>query len=73
MQHTVDFDFAVMLGYRDGKRPVYLFDSIKEQRNLLFERYLTQAFQNDPFFSVVDRHRQEGVFQISGNHLHDTS
>lgn len=65
LQHTVNFDFAVMLGYRDGKRPVYLFDSINEQRNLLFECYLTQAFENDPFFSVVDHHRCEGVFHIS--------
>lgn len=65
LQQTVSFDFAVMLGYRNNKRPVYLFDSITDRRNLLFECYLTQAFQHDPFFSLISDHRQDGVYHIT--------
>lgn len=58
------FDCAVILGYREGKRPIYLYDSIDNGRELLFQRYLTASFQHDPFFQRLNRDKHQGVFTL---------
>lgn len=58
------FDCAVMLGYSEGKRPVYLYDSIHESRQLLFQRYLTDSFLNDPFYQTLQREGRECIYRL---------
>jgi DNA-binding CsgD family transcriptional regulator len=40
----------LMLGCRDGKHPIYLYDAISDNRDYLFQRYLTDSYLNDPFY-----------------------
>ncbi|WP_355660544.1 helix-turn-helix transcriptional regulator [Halomonas salifodinae] len=61
----VDFDGAVIIGHRPGQAPIYLHDALPQQRELLFQRYLMQAWQADPFLVALDSHRQEGVFRFA--------
>lgn len=61
----VDYDCAVVLGYRQHKHPIYLYDSIDDQRDLLFQRYLTNSFQNDPFYLMLNQQQQQGVFTLT--------
>lgn len=58
------FDCAVILGCRAGKRPIYLYDSIENDRNLLFQRYLTASFQYDPFYQQLNTKRKQGIFRL---------
>lgn len=60
----LDFDCALILGYSEGKRPVYLYDSIYESRELLFQRYLTDSFLNDPFYQIIQREGRERVYLL---------
>ncbi len=60
----LDFDCAVILGYRENKHPIYLYDSIESERDLLFQRYLTNSFQNDPFFQKLNKSKQQGIFSL---------
>lgn len=60
----LDFDCAVILGYREKKHPIYLYDSIENERDLLFQRYLTNSFQNDPFFQQLNQSKQQGIFTL---------
>nr|WP_086937861.1 helix-turn-helix transcriptional regulator [Thaumasiovibrio occultus] len=60
----IDFDCAVIVGYREGKHPIYLFDSIQSERDLLFQRYLTTSFQHDPFYQKLDSCKQQGIFTL---------
>ncbi|MFU2511700.1 hypothetical protein [Pseudoalteromonas sp. ASV78] len=53
LQHIVAFDEAVIVGYKEAKRPIYLYDSINQSRELLFQRYLTDAFLHDPFYLAI--------------------
>ncbi|MGR1186644.1 helix-turn-helix domain-containing protein [Vibrio parahaemolyticus] len=63
--HSIfDFDCAIILGYREGKHPIYLYDSIENERELLFQRYLTNSFQNDPFFQNLNQNKQQGIFTL---------
>ncbi|GEK52484.1 helix-turn-helix transcriptional regulator [Vreelandella venusta] len=62
LNRLVAFDCAVIIGYRPGKHPIYLFDSLHQQRELLFQRYLMDAYQDDPFLLLLAQHQQEGVF-----------
>ncbi len=59
-----DFDCAVILGYRENKHPIYLYDSIENERELLFQRYLTASFQNDPFYQKLDANKEQGIFTL---------
>jgi len=61
----VTFDCAVIVGYRLDKHPIYLYDSLQQERELLFQRYLLQAYQYDPFLVRLEQHREEGVFHAS--------
>ena len=61
---VVDFDCALILGYSEGKRPVYLYDSIHESRELLFQRYLTDSFLSDPFYQAIQREGRECVYRL---------
>ncbi|MDN3522921.1 helix-turn-helix transcriptional regulator [Halomonas ramblicola] len=65
LRELVEFDCAVILGHRPGRHPIYLFDSLSQQRELLFQRYLMQAWQGDPFLVALDRRRAEGVFRFA--------
>tara|TARA_Y100000588_G_C14242134_1_gene919861 strand:- start:495 stop:1295 length:801 start_codon:yes stop_codon:yes gene_type:complete len=58
------YDCAVILGLRNGKHPIYLYDSIENNRELLFDRYLTFAFQDDPFYKMLTIDEQQGVFSL---------
>ncbi len=62
--NLLDFDCVVILGYRENKHPIYLYDSIKNERDLLFQRYLTNWFQNDPFFQKLNESKQQGIFTL---------
>lgn len=65
IHELVDFDCAVVLGHRPGRHPTYLFDSLSRHRELLFQRYLMQAWRDDPFLVALDRRREEGVFRFA--------
>ncbi|WP_346300497.1 helix-turn-helix transcriptional regulator [Halomonas sp. BM-2019] len=60
----IDFDCAIIIGHRPGHAPIYLYDSLSQQRNLLFQRYLMQAWRGDPFLVALDNHRREGLFRL---------
>ncbi|EEW11639.1 transcriptional regulator, LuxR family [Vibrio mimicus VM573] len=60
-----DFDCAVILGYRPNKHPIYLYDSLSTQRELLFQRYLTHAYLDDPFYIALEQNARSGVFHLS--------
>lgn len=60
----VNYDCAVILGLRTDKHPIYLYDSIENNRELLFDRYLTSAFQDDPFYKMLTTDEQQGVFSL---------
>lgn len=62
LSRLVTFDCAVIVGYRPGKHPIYLFDSLHQQRELLFQRYLMDAYQDDPFLLLLAQQQKEGVF-----------
>lgn len=66
LHDAIPFDCAVILGYRESKHPIYLFDSIKKHRELLFQRYLTDSFLSDPFYLAIQRDGREGVFSLKG-------
>ncbi|MDO6541840.1 helix-turn-helix transcriptional regulator [Photobacterium sanguinicancri] len=63
-QH-VDFDCVVILGYSRQRRPVYLYDAISENRELLFQHYLNRSYVDDPFYRAFEEGLAEGVY------LHD--
>lgn len=63
LHSLVAFDCAVIVGYRPGKHPIYLYDSLQQQRELLFQRYLLHTYQQDPFLVQLEQQREEGVFQ----------
>ncbi|MGL6170413.1 helix-turn-helix transcriptional regulator [Vibrio misgurnus] len=60
-----DFDCAVILGYRRNKHPIYLYDSLSSQRELLFQRYLTYAYLDDPFYVALEQESRSGVFHLA--------
>lgn len=60
----VNYDSAVILGLRTNKHPIYLYDSIEDNRELLFDRYLSSAFQDDPFYKMITTDKQQGVFSL---------
>lgn len=64
IQSCLDFDCAVIVGCKDAKRPIYLFDSIEKERDLLFQRYLTNDYQSDPFIQYLNTHKQQGIFML---------
>lgn len=61
----IHFDCAVIIGYRPDKHPIYLFDSIPERRELLFQRYLLQDYQQDPFLVALDQAPRQGVLRMA--------
>lgn len=60
----IDVDCAVIVGYQLGKRPVYLFDSLSRQRELLFNHYLPHHYTDDPFFSLMNAHCESGIHRL---------
>lgn len=64
VQACLEFDYAIILGCKEGRRPVYLYDSIDEERELLFQRYLTNDYQHDPFMRYLNTHKQQGIFTL---------
>ncbi|MBS3669971.1 helix-turn-helix transcriptional regulator [Vreelandella boliviensis] len=65
LARIVSFDCAVIVGYRLGKHPIYLYDSLQQQRELLFQRYMLHAYQHDPFLVRLEQRQEEGVFHAS--------
>ncbi|HBS84737.1 MAG: response regulator transcription factor [Vreelandella alkaliphila] len=69
LRTLVTFDCTVIVGYRPAKHPIYLFDSLPEQRELLFQRYLMDAYQEDPFLLLLAQQQEQGVFSIEDTSL----
>ncbi len=59
----VDFDCVVILGYNRQRRPVYLYDAIPENRELLFQHYLNRSYVDDPFFRAFEEGVERGVYR----------
>ena len=63
IQQQVAFDCALLLGV--GQRPVYLHDTLSHQRALLFDRYLTSHFSQDPFMQALQDGLPAGVWTLA--------
>ena len=63
IQHQVAFDCALLLGV--GSRPLYLYDNLSHQRELLFDRYLAGHFGQDPFMQALARGLSAGVWTLA--------
>ena len=63
IQQQVAFDCALLLGV--GQRPVYLHDNLSHQRALLFDRYLTSHFSQDPFMQALQDGLRAGVWTLA--------
>jgi len=60
----INYDCLVILGYRENKHPIYLYDSIDTRRELLFQRYLLDSFSADPFYIALTNNNIEGVYSL---------
>ena len=63
IQQQVAVDCALLLGV--GQRPVYLHDNLSHQRALLFDRYLTSHFSQDPFMQALEQGLGAGVWTLA--------
>ncbi|KXU79869.1 helix-turn-helix transcriptional regulator [Aeromonas enteropelogenes] len=63
IRQQVAFDCALLLGV--GQRPVYLYDNLNHQRALLFDRYLTSHFSQDPFMQALKAGLGAGVWTLA--------
>ncbi|MNG90808.1 Transcriptional regulatory protein UhpA [compost metagenome] len=63
IQHQVAFDCALLLGV--GARPLYLYDNLSHQRELLFDRYLAGHFGQDPFMQALTSGLDAGVWTLA--------
>lgn len=63
IQRQVAFDCALLLGV--GQRPLYLYDNLNHQRALLFDRYLTSHFSQDPFMLALEQGLGAGVWTLA--------
>ena len=63
IQQQVAFDCALLLGV--GQRPIYLYDNLNHQRALLFDRYLTSHFSQDPFMLALEQGLPAGVWTLA--------
>ncbi|MGY3917072.1 helix-turn-helix transcriptional regulator [Aeromonas australiensis] len=63
IQQQVAFDCALLLG--GGQRPIYLYDNLNHQRALLFDRYLTSHFSQDPFMQALELGLPAGVWTLA--------
>lgn len=57
------FDCALVLGH--DRRPLYLYDTLPDRRELLFERYLTGAHRQDPFLLALQQGLEAGVWTLN--------
>ncbi|GAA3540628.1 response regulator transcription factor [Zobellella aerophila] len=62
---SLAFDCALVLGYSRSHKPIYLYDSLTEQRQVLFEHYLHQSYREDPFYQAVQSGMAPGVYLLS--------
>lgn len=62
---ALPFDYALVLGYSRNHKPIYLYDSLTEQRQVLFEHYLHQAYREDPFYQAVQAGVASGIYLLS--------
>ncbi|MEG0009192.1 MAG: LuxR C-terminal-related transcriptional regulator [Aeromonas sp.] len=63
IQQQVPFDCALLLGME--RRPVYLYDNLSHQRELLFDRYLAGHFGQDPFMQALANGLEAGVWTLA--------
>jgi DNA-binding CsgD family transcriptional regulator len=59
------FDCAVILGYSETRRPVYLFDNVTLKRELLFEKYINGSYQHDPFYRNLMNGLPTGIYSLA--------
>ncbi|WP_116473600.1 response regulator transcription factor [Zobellella maritima] len=62
------FDCALVLGYSRHHKPIYLYDTLTEQRQVLFEHYLHQAYREDPFYQAIKSGIAPGIYLLSELH-----
>lgn len=65
LQSRLGCDHVLMLGCRTNKHPIYLYDSITNNRDFLFQRYLTGSYLEDPFYRAAQQHAQAGVLRLA--------
>lgn len=63
IQQQVSFDCALLLAV--GPRPLYLYDNLSHQRELLFDRYLAGHFGQDPFIQALADGLGAGVWTLA--------
>ncbi len=59
------FDCVVILGYSKTRKPVYLYDNITHQRELLFQSYFNGTYQHDPFYRAVMSGIEPGIYSFT--------
>lgn len=65
MSALCNFDCAVIVGYGKTRKPVYLYDNLTQQRELLFQQYFYRSYQQDPFYRAVMSGLQAGVHSFT--------
>ncbi len=58
------FDCVVILGYSKTRKPVYLYDNITHQRELLFQSYFNGTYQHDPFYRAIMSGLEPALFPL---------
>lgn len=64
LKQFLHFDHLLILGCRQEKHPIYLFDSISSKRDFLFQRYLTGSYLDDPFYRHAQQRDDSGVLRV---------
>lgn len=59
------FDCVVILGYSKTRKPVYLYDNITHQRELLFQSYFNGTYQHDPFYRAIMSGLEPGIYSFT--------
>ncbi|MEH6469846.1 MAG: LuxR C-terminal-related transcriptional regulator [Halopseudomonas sp.] len=65
LEQATSFDCALMLGYGRHHKPIYLYDSVAEHRDMIFDAYLNGAYQLDPFYNAFLDGAKSSVYLLS--------
>ncbi|ART78777.1 helix-turn-helix transcriptional regulator [Oceanisphaera avium] len=64
VQAQVASDCCLILSYQDSGSPLYLYDNLSQQRDLLFSQYLSGLYAQDPFYRALRQGLGEGVYSL---------
>ena len=53
-----------MVGFSGRYKPVYLYDAVPQNRDLLFDVYLAGAYTLDPFYNAFLEGGEDGVYRL---------